>query len=163
MITEDHEDWLAFFDRHRAALAAYAHALCGCPQDAADLVQDVLVSMLRRRRSVRNSLAYVLGAMRHRSIDLARRASRARGALQHFKPSCALAPGDDDALAVVRALDSLPPDQAEVVVLRLRSGLAFEEIASVVGRPLGTVTSQYSRAIAALRALLKDARHEART
>ena len=154
------DGWLAFFDRHRPALAAYAHALAPTPADAADLIQDVLLSMLRTERSPESALAYVLGAMRHRAIDHARRAGRAAEAMPRFSPSRALGaarPEDAEATGrLCRALDEIPTDHAEVVILRLRSGLTFEEIAAVLERPTGTVSSQYSRAIKALRETIQD-------
>jgi RNA polymerase sigma-70 factor (ECF subfamily) len=48
------------------------------------------------------------------------------------------------------AVDKLPPDQRIVVVLRYTEGLAYEEIAEVLGCSLGTVASRLNRAHKAL-------------
>jgi RNA polymerase sigma-70 factor, ECF subfamily len=48
--------------------------------------------------------------------------------------------------AIARAIDSLPPEFREVVVLRELQGLSYAEISSVVGVPVGTVMSRLSRA-----------------
>jgi RNA polymerase sigma-70 factor (ECF subfamily) len=58
--------------------------------------------------------------------------------------------------AVLRALAALPETLREVVVLRDVQGFAYDEIASVLGIPLGTVESRIFRARQRLRPLLGD-------
>ena len=45
-----------------------------------------------------------------------------------------------------RALDRLPPEFREVIVLRELNGLSYKEISDVAGVPVGTVMSRLSRA-----------------
>ena len=45
-----------------------------------------------------------------------------------------------------RALEALPTDFREVLVLRELEGLSYKEIAAIVGIPLGTVMSRLARA-----------------
>ena len=52
------------------------------------------------------------------------------------------------------ALQVLPPDQREALVLVGASGLSYEEAAEVLGTRVGTVKSRVSRARARLEALL---------
>lgn len=52
----------------------------------------------------------------------------------------------DLAEAIEAAIGSLRPDYREVVQLRFQEGLAYEEIAEVVGLPLGTVKTHIFRA-----------------
>ena len=47
---------------------------------------------------------------------------------------------------VRRALETLPADFREVLVLRELEGLSYKEIAAVVGIPIGTVMSRLARA-----------------
>ncbi len=44
------------------------------------------------------------------------------------------------------ALDRLPPEFREVIVLRELEGLSYKEIGDVTGVPIGTVMSRLSRA-----------------
>ena len=44
------------------------------------------------------------------------------------------------------ALDALPPEYREVLVLRELEGMSYKEVAKVAGLPLGTVMSRLSRA-----------------
>jgi RNA polymerase sigma-70 factor (ECF subfamily) len=55
-----------------------------------------------------------------------------------------------------RAIDQLDPEHREVVLLREFEDLSYEEIAEIVGVPVGTVRSRLSRARAELRARLSD-------
>jgi RNA polymerase sigma-70 factor, ECF subfamily len=54
-----------------------------------------------------------------------------------------------------RALDRLPPEFREVIVLRELEGLSYKEISAVAGVPVGTVMSRLSRA----RTRLQEALH----
>jgi RNA polymerase sigma-70 factor (ECF subfamily) len=56
--------------------------------------------------------------------------------------------------SVKQALETLPLDLREVIVLRELEGLSYAEIASVAEIPLGTVMSRLSRARSRLRDLL---------
>lgn len=62
--------------------------------------------------------------------------------------------GEAERVMVVTALSRLPPAWREVLVLREIEGLAYREIADVIGVPVGTVMSRLSRARAELRAVL---------
>jgi RNA polymerase sigma-70 factor (ECF subfamily) len=61
----------------------------------------------------------------------------------------------DDSCAVVRkALEMLPPNFREVLILRELEGLSYKEIADITGMPAGTVMSSLSRARGRLRQVL---------
>ena len=75
-------------------------------------------------------------------------------------------PRDADATAIAsserrrveRAIDALPVEFREVLVLREVEDMSYREISDVVGVPVGTVMSRLSRARRRLAALLLDAR-----
>jgi RNA polymerase sigma-70 factor (ECF subfamily) len=76
------------------------------------------------------------------------------------EPSDVAAPADDepftaeDAAGVHAALDRLPIEQREVLVLRFIDELTYDEIAAVIGKPTGTVRSRIHYGKQALRRLL---------
>jgi RNA polymerase sigma-70 factor, ECF subfamily len=55
---------------------------------------------------------------------------------------------------VQRAVQDLPADFREVIVLRELEGLSYKEIAAVAGIPIGTVMSRLARARERLLAIL---------
>ncbi|MDF1838152.1 MAG: RNA polymerase sigma factor, partial [Planctomycetota bacterium] len=57
---------------------------------------------------------------------------------------------NDTRAAVERGLDQLPPEQREVLVLRLLGDKSYREIADITGKKLGTVGWLISRGISAL-------------
>jgi RNA polymerase sigma-70 factor (ECF subfamily) len=65
----------------------------------------------------------------------------------------------DEAAAVHAALDQLPAEQREVLVLRFLEDLSYEEIARVVGCQLGTVRSRLHYGKQALRKALDTGEH----
>jgi RNA polymerase sigma factor (sigma-70 family) len=63
---------------------------------------------------------------------------------------------EDRKRSVRRAVEGLPPELREVVVLRELEGLSYREIAAIAGIPLGTVMSRLARARERLRQRLGD-------
>lgn len=63
---------------------------------------------------------------------------------------------NQQAANVQAAIDRLPDEHREVVLLRDYEGLAHEEIAVIVGASPAAVRKRYSRALSALGELLKD-------
>ncbi len=61
---------------------------------------------------------------------------------------------EEDAVRVRAAIEKLPPEFQEVIVLREFEELSYQEIASVIGCPVGTVMSRLGRSRAKLRRLL---------
>jgi RNA polymerase sigma-70 factor (ECF subfamily) len=71
--------------------------------------------------------------------------------VSHDRPDDGLDPEDllmqHQAVAKVRrAVQELPTDFREVIVLRELEGLSYKEIAAVAGIPIGTVMSRLARA-----------------
>ena len=58
---------------------------------------------------------------------------------------------------VGRAMDLLPPEQREAVMLVLVEGFAYKEAAEIIGCPMGTLTSRLVRGREALMRLLGEA------
>jgi len=66
-----------------------------------------------------------------------------------------------DAVGVHAALDTLSVEHREVLVLRFLEGMAYEDIARVIGRSVGTVRSRIHYAKGALRRAIERAnRHD---
>jgi RNA polymerase sigma-70 factor, ECF subfamily len=70
-------------------------------------------------------------------------------------PEQAVLQNDSDTL-VREALEKLPPNYREVLILRELEGMSYKEIADITGMPAGTVMSSLSRARGRLREVLTD-------
>jgi RNA polymerase sigma-70 factor, ECF subfamily len=148
------DEWIGLlYDRHGAALYRYAVMVLADPAGAADVVQTVFVSLLRQRgrpdcddrylrRAVRNEC---FSALRRRQRDVLASASPILEAVEAGRDR------PDERLAIERALRELPPDQREVVHLKVFEGMTFQEIADVTGESINTVASRYRYAIEKLR------------
>lgn len=151
------EQWTRFLAEHRRALFVYAASLTRSSDAAADLIQDVLVRLLRADRDPSIGLAYVLRCLRNQALDARRRdRTNSNAALDELPSTVFLAQSNDaEACRLAReALRGLASDAREIVVLRIYGELSFREIAELFEAPLGTVTSAYRRALEALRETL---------
>jgi RNA polymerase sigma-70 factor (sigma-E family) len=142
------------------ALLRFGHVLTGSPQEAEDLVQEALARCLRRWRSVvaDDPIAYVRRVMVNTYVSGWRRWG-ARVRLGEVPDAVA----EDRALrrweerdAVRLALAALPKRQRAVLVLRYLDDLPDTSIAALLGCRPGTVRSQASRGLAALRPLMTE-------
>lgn len=135
-------------------LLRFGYALTGNPHAAADLVQDALErTMLAWPRVEKQGdpEGYVRRIMVNRNISIWRRRRRERLVVdvpETGRDDGGLAPRD---LALWERVRALPPRQRTVIVLRYYEDLSEAQIAEIMGSSVGTVKSQASRAIAALR------------
>ncbi len=146
--------------RHRDRLWAVAIRTLGDREEAADAVQDALVSAYRSADRFRGDAAVTTWLHRivvNACLDRARRrASRPTVALPEVEGG-ALAdpPPDTDTVLTVRAaLATLPVEQRVPLVLLDMQGYSVAEIADILQIAEGTVKSRCSRGRARLAVLL---------
>jgi RNA polymerase sigma-70 factor (ECF subfamily) len=149
-------DWLAARG-HRFLL--FARDQTRSEADARDVLQDALVEAWQRAGSEEPpDDALVFATIRRRAIDHARRSDRRtrreEQALAWFEPGSQEDPGLD--VELERAVKTLPPLYREVVVLKVWSGLTFQQIAETLGVPLNTAASRYRYALEHLRDAMKE-------
>lgn len=151
-------------------LRRFARALVRDPDHADDLVQSCLeraISGLDTWRTGTNMRAWLFTILRNVLINEYRRARRspvqatgadgdAAGMAVHGGQEARIKLGE-----LQHALDSLPIEHREVILLVAVEGLRYEEAAAVLGVPLGTVRSRLSRGRRMLQQLLKDPAQEA--
>lgn len=146
------------YDRFAAGLYRYALAILADPASAADVVQQVFVAVLRGRatalesderylrRAVRNECFSQFRLKRRRSED-----SLNDRLLEHV---AADVHPPEERLAIEQAMRALPPEQREVVHLKIFEGLTFQEIAEVADESINTIASRYRYALEKLRSKL---------
>ena len=124
------------------------------PPTAEDVVQEVFLSLLDRGSAVAkidNVAAYLLGIARNLA---ARHLRRRRRFVSNPRCVAQVDAGEDRALgnaAAREALRQLPPEQAEVVALKVWHELTFAEIGEALGISPNTAASRYRYALEKLR------------
>ena len=144
-------------------LRRFARALARNPHDADDLVQIALERALTRAEQWRPDTrleSWMFGIVKNAWIDETR--SRARRAKLFLPEEAGVEVGVPTTdtqigmLSMQSALQSLPQEQRIVVALVLIEGFSYQEAASVLEIPVGTVTSRLARAREALVMLLDE-------
>jgi RNA polymerase sigma-70 factor, ECF subfamily len=149
--------------RHRDRLWAVALRTTGDPEEAADALQDALISAFRRADQFRGDAAVTTWLHRivvNASLDrLRRRAVRPTSPLpddNEALPGAVIADPDDaidrreTELVITAALAELPEDQRAAVLLVDVEGWSIEDAARMLGCPEGTVKSRCFRGRAKL-------------
>jgi RNA polymerase sigma-70 factor (ECF subfamily) len=154
-LQEDSERLVACIPR----LRRYARALLGGRAEADDLVQDTIergwdkLASWRRGGDMR---AWLFGIMHNLHVDNQRRPALATETLDDELP---LAAADSGAGRLAlrdmdRALQQLPPEQRDVLLLVALEELSYDEVAAALQIPLGTVMSRLSRGRERLRLIM---------
>lgn len=150
--------------RHQQALVNFFTRM-GASMESEDLVQETFVRLFRYRKHYKPAArftTFLYHLARHVLADHGRkivRTGRLVGALEsevraHGRPIETHKSGAS--LDVEAALAKLSPKLREVIVLNINQGLRYQEVADVLGIPLGTVKSRINLALAALKELLDE-------
>lgn len=139
----------------------YGRALGLCHSEAEDVVQEAFVALLALEEQPGNPEAYAYRAVRNRALNykrgLWRRVAREFESARWFEQ----APEVSDAeRAAMRAMEQLPPEQREVIVLKIWSEQTFEQIGSLLELSPNTVAGRYRYGMEKLRARLKGKDYE---
>lgn len=158
---------VAAFDRwvaeHVAVLYRVAYRLLGNAHDAEDVVQDAFRSAWTSRHLYdrgRSERAWLLAILRRRVADHWRRREprEVPARAEHDHPATLAADpfAAELSRAMQRALDRLPEELRETLLLVVVGELTHQEAADLQGIPLGTVLSRVSRARSRLRTFLLE-------
>jgi RNA polymerase sigma-70 factor (ECF subfamily) len=155
------EQFLAYYDE----LLGFVKHRVGCPQTAADVVQDAYLRLLNRGQAqVEQPRAFFYRVVGSVMIDHWRREQcrrqHAATAQQELAPQAQAEPQErlehQEGIALMRqALDTLSVKCREVFILHRFSGLSYPQIAERVGISVSTVEKHMIKALAACRAHLE--------
>ncbi len=159
---------------YEKAVYGYALSFCKNTEDAFDISQDAFLKLWRTLPKYKGNCSpktWIMGIVRTVAIDFLR-AKYKRSTLplygeneelpfdhpdESIEANPAMAYEQKERERLVRlAMASLPPDLKETLYLREMEGLAYDEIAKILGVREGTVKSRISRARDGIKEFLKS-------
>ena len=164
-VTGDAEAFGQLFLRHRDRLWAVALRTMGDADEAADALQDAMISAFRRAADFRGDSAVTTWLYRivvNACLDrMRRRAARpVAGDLDLLARTPQSDPDRDVALDVLAALRTLVPEQRAALVLVDMLGYSVADTAEILGVSPGTVKSRCARGRARLLPQLAHLRNQ---
>jgi RNA polymerase sigma-70 factor (ECF subfamily) len=155
-------DFAQLLENEIPRLRRYARALTRDAARADDLVQSCLVRAIAKGHLWQPGTdlrAWLFTILHNQNVNDVRRSVRegVTVAVEDVAPMLTMAPAAGPALQLrdlERAIGLLPEEQRQVILLVGLEGMRYEEVAEVLGIPIGTVRSRLSRGREMLRKLM---------
>jgi RNA polymerase sigma-70 factor (ECF subfamily) len=144
------------FERHKDRIYSIALRYSGDPVAAQDIAQDTFLKLFANLKSFRGESAFETWLFRlvvNSCFDHRRKtkhlAPLVEGVLDLLRSPAASALDqvmrDEMSGQVKQAVDTLPPAQRMIIVLRYTEGLPYDRIAEIMGCSVGTIASRLNR------------------
>jgi len=155
-------DWQRqLYEVKASELILYGRALGLSHGEAEDVVQETFVALLKMEREPDNPLHYCIRGFRNRALNykrgLLRRWARELESKTWFERNEHETPQER---AAMKCLQKLPPEQREVIVLKIWHEHTFEEIGELLETSPNTVAGRYRYGMEKLRTCLKEQNYE---
>lgn len=142
-------------------LLLYGRALGLSHSEAEDVLQETFIALLKLKEQPDEPEHYAFRALRNRALNfkrsLWRRLVREVESVRWFEQEAKETPAER---AAIRCLTKLPPEQREVIVLKIWSDYTFEEIGRLMELSPNTVAGRYRYGLEKLRSCLKGKDYE---
>ncbi|HLF14416.1 MAG TPA: RNA polymerase sigma factor [Bacteroidota bacterium] len=154
--------------RHQERIYWVARRILGSHEDADDVVQEVFLRVFRKLHTFRGNSEFFTWLYRI-AVNLSLNASKRKKVADFFhidalherqpadgdNPETLLMRREEQSL-LDRAVVLLPEKQKAVFTMRYHEGMKFERIASILGRSVGGVKSNYFHAVRKIDRFLKE-------
>jgi RNA polymerase sigma-70 factor (ECF subfamily) len=161
--------WETLVNMYAKRVFNMAYQFCGSRQEAEDLSQDVFLKLyhsLPKYDFEKNFTAWLLTLTKNFLIDEYRKTKWEKSRRDEFDERVLTQPsggGPEDSFVrketraiIWEGLNRLSSEMRMAVVLRDLQGRSYEEMAEILGLPLGTVKSRVNRARIALAEVLRE-------
>ena len=149
------------YDAKAAGLILYGRALGLSHTESEDVLQETFAALLQRDEPPEQPEHYCVRSFRNRALNyrrsLWRRVARELEASRWFARSEDESPREHDAL---RCLAQLPPEQREVIVLKIWHRYTFEAIGELLELSPNTVAGRYRYGLQKIKACLREENYE---
>ncbi|HET6510990.1 MAG TPA: sigma-70 family RNA polymerase sigma factor [Candidatus Kapabacteria bacterium] len=162
-LSGDDEAFTKLFKAHNQRIFAYCYKMLGSEEQAQDVAQEVWEKVIDLRKEpplVENPVGFLMRITRNKCLDvikLRKNNSSLSDLDDHQHPYEEEHESSDEEEIVLRALERLPDEQREVLVLNIYSGYRFDEIAGMLGKSPDAIWARASRGRAALRIMVLEA------
>ncbi len=151
------------YEKKAAQLVLYGRALGLSHSEAEDVLQDTFIALMRVATVPKDPEFYCIAAFRNRALNyrrgLFRRIAREFESLRWFDQPDA---DEEDSMqaAAVKALQTLPQEQREAIVLKIWHEYTFEQMGQLLQISPNTVAGRYRYGMSKLRAVLGKEQYE---
>ncbi len=162
MTAEHNRSWCeTLYEAQACKLVLYGRALGLSHAEAEDVLQETFVALMRLLEEPEKPEWYALRSFRNRALNyrrsLWRRLTRELESHRWFERS----PSETDLeRQAMRALEQLPREQREVIVLKIWHEHTFEEIGGLLEVSPNTAAGRYRYGLQKLRQVLKGTGYE---
>jgi RNA polymerase sigma-70 factor, ECF subfamily len=155
--TEPKGGWCqTLYESKASGLILYGRALGLSHNEAEDVLQETFMALLKLEHRPDEPEHYCLRSFRNRALNfhrgLWRRLARELESVRWFERSEDLSDAEEEAM---RCLAKLPPEQREVIVLKIWHEMTFDAIARLFEISPNTVAGRYRYGLDKLRNSLK--------
>ncbi len=155
-----------FIITHQDKLVRHAFFMLGSFQEAEDIVQNTLIRIYQDRfryTNINNPVSYTFRMVSNACVDNLRRETRVpivslNGSAEAHSKTGVSREGEiireEEFMRINKLLGSIPPEQAEVIRLKVIDELSFVEIAASMEIPVTTVKSRFKYGLEKLKSQL---------
>lgn len=151
----------SLYEETKSAVFGFALSLLKNTHDAEDVLQDTYVRIYSYADTYKpsgNPMAWILEITKNISYMLLRKKSRENFVSEDETSDMQsedFSKNSDIRLSVTDAMMKLSSEERQIITLHALSGLKHREIAKLLGLPLSTVLSKYSRSVKKLQNMLE--------
>jgi RNA polymerase sigma-70 factor (ECF subfamily) len=157
--------WTRLVRRHEKQVYQHALRLCGDPEDALELMQEIFLAVFRNLPSFHHRSSFSTWLYRvsaNRTIDFLRR--RRPETLDRSGMDITSGERPEDVLAgnqqVLMLLQRLKPEDRWLVEQKLYQGWTFADLARQTGENINTLKARYYKALDIMRTCHKESPHD---
>jgi RNA polymerase sigma-70 factor (ECF subfamily) len=161
-VNKEHSRWFeSFYEAKAAALILYGRALGLSHGEAEDVLQETFLALMQKEEVPREPDHYCLRSFRNRALNykrsLWRRLTRELESKRWFEKS---ADESQTERAAMEQLAALPPEQREVIVLKIWNRCTFEEIGALLDISPNTAAGRYRYGLQKMKSRLEGTSYE---
>ena len=150
------------YEANAPQLVLYGRALGLGHSEAEDVLQETFIALMERAEAPEQPQHYCLRAFRNRALNYKR--SLWRRLTRELESHCWFERGSEEnpqERAAMRCMETLPPEQREVIVLKIWHEYTFEEIGGLLEISHNTAAGRYRYGLQKLKVCLTKENYEA--